>query len=145
MFPVSYRWAAVLVCLLFACLPLFAPVALAQGFTPEATGLQEAGKTAGYDVAAVAGCKQLPGGCPAFIAGNVINALLGIFGALFLALIMWGGVQFMFSQGDPGQVKKARQTLTNAFLGMLVVAASYAIANFVLNAIATATTGGGGV
>lgn len=127
---------------------VFAPVAggfaHAQGFTSQNTGLEDAAKTAGYDIQASAGCKTQPGGCIPVIIGNVIGALLGIFGALFLALIMWGGLQFMFAQGDSSKVKAATQTLRNAILGMLIVAASYAIVTFVLQTIGAATTGGGG-
>src|SRR3989338_11677251 len=89
-------------------------LALAQGFTSQQTGLEESAKSAGYDVNVVAGCKTEPGGCIPQIIGNVINALLGIFGAIFLALIMWGGVQFMFAQGDAPKVKAAKETLQNA-------------------------------
>lgn len=131
----------------FGIMLSFAPVAnglaLAQGFTSQDTGLEAAANTAGYDVSAVTGCKSQPGGCIPTIIGNVISGLLGIFGALFLVLIMWGGVQFMFAQGDTARVKAARQTLQNAILGLLIVAASYAIANFVLTTVSGATTGGG--
>lgn len=126
----------------------FAPVvtagsALAQGFTSQGTGLEAAAQSAGYDIQSVAGCKSKPGGCLPVIIGNVVSGLLGVFGAVFLALIMWGGVQYMFAQGDTTKVKSATQTLQNAILGLLVVAASYAIAQFVLTTISGATTGGG--
>jgi hypothetical protein len=114
----------------------------AQGFTSENTGVKEAAKTAGYDVASVSTCSGQPGGCIPTIIGNVVSGLLGIFGALFLALIMWGGVQWMFAGGSPEKVKKARETITNAVLGMLIVAASYAIVTFVLNTVGGATSGG---
>jgi hypothetical protein len=114
----------------------------AQGFTSEKTGVKEAGQAAGYDVAAVANCSGKPGGCIPLIIGNVISALLGIFGAVFLALIMWGGAQWMFAGGDTTKVKNATATIRNAVLGMLVVAASYAIVNFVLTTVGTATSSG---
>ena len=113
----------------------------AQGFTSKNTGLEEAAGTAGYDINASTACRTQPGGCIPQIIGNVISALLGIFGALFLALIMWGGVQYMLAQGDISKVKAATQTLQNAILGMLIVAASYAIVTFVLQTIGAATSG----
>jgi hypothetical protein len=109
----------------------------AQGFTADETGLTNTAGAAGY--ATEVPCRDQPGGCiPAFI-GTLVNALLGLFGSLFLVLIMWGGVQYMFAGGDEGKVKKARQTLQNAILGMLIVIASYAIASFVLDTLAGAT------
>jgi hypothetical protein len=112
----------------------------AQGFTSDETGLPETADKAGYTTNLA--CLDEEGGCiPAFI-GTFVNALLGIFGALFLALIMWGGVQYMFAQGDTEKVKKAQATLKNAILGMIIVAASYAIASYVLDVLTEASAAG---
>ena len=139
------RFTAVTLGVILAFAPVATNFAHAQGFTSKSTGLEEAAGTAGYDVNASAACRTQPGGCIPQIIGNVISALLGIFGALFLALIMWGGVQYMLAQGDMTKVKTATQTLQNAILGMLIVAASYAIVTFVLQTIGSATTGTSGV
>lgn len=119
------------------CLAPLATVVQAQGFTADETGLTNTADAAGYSTEVP--CREEPGGCiPAFI-GAFVNALLGIFGSLFLVLIMWGGVQYMLAGGEEGKVQKARQTLQNAILGMLIVVASYAIASFVLDAVSGAT------
>lgn len=113
----------------------------AQGFTSNETGLQETADKAGFTTNL--DCLDEEGGCiPAFI-GTFVNALLGIFGALFLALIMWGGIQYMFAQGDKTKIEKAQATLKNAILGMVIVAASYAIASYVLDALTEAVETGG--
>jgi hypothetical protein len=114
----------------------------AQGFSSNETGLQETADKAGFTTKL--DCIDQEGGCiPAFI-GTFVNALLGIFGALFLVLIMWGGVQYMFAQGDAEKIKKAQATLKNAILGMVIVTASYAIATYVLDALTQAVETGGG-
>jgi hypothetical protein len=136
---------SLLASLSITCAPFAISFAQAQGFTAESTGVTVAGHQAGYDVNAVSNCSRQAGGCIPTIIGNVISGLLGIFGALFLILIMWGGVQWMFAGGEPAKVKAAQATLSNAILGMLVVAASYAIVNFVLNTVSTATSGVGAV
>jgi hypothetical protein len=117
-------------------------VAMAQQFTSENTGLKEAAKAAQYNTALT--CRSQPGGCIPVFIGNAVNAMLGIFGAVFLVFIMWGGVQFLFAGGDSGKVKLALNTIRNAILGLLVVTASYAIASFVVKTIGstTQTTGG---
>lgn len=139
-----FRTAAVLLGLCLSVTPLAGGVlaAHAQGFTSENTGLVEAGQKAGF--ATNLACRTQPGGCIPFFIGTAVNALLGIFGALFLVLILWGGVQYMFAQGEDARIKKAKQTLINAVLGMIIVTASYAIANFVLTTLSTVTSEGGG-
>ncbi|GMU25119.1 hypothetical protein KJZ71_04275 [Patescibacteria group bacterium] len=139
-----FRFAAVLLGLALSMAPIAGGVALvqAQGFESKDTGLVEAGQKAGFNTQLP--CRTEPGGCIPFFIGTAVNALLGIFGALFLVLILWGGLQYMFAQGEPDRIKKAKQTIINAVLGMIIVAASYAIANFVLTTISSATGGGGG-
>ncbi|MEN9558256.1 MAG: hypothetical protein RL141_625 [Candidatus Parcubacteria bacterium] len=113
---------------------------LAQGgFTAEGTGLSEAGTSAGYQVNQP--CITAPGGCIPQIVGQLVSGLLGLFGALFLGLIIYGGVQYMLSQGNEEQAKKALNTIRDAVLGLVIVAASYAIAAFVLNTLGGVTGG----
>lgn len=143
MAPIRRYCSAALVCCVILC--AFAAPAVsvyAQGFTSDETGLKETADRAGFTT--YLPCHEQPGGCIPVFIGVFVNALLGIFGALFLVLIMWGGIQYMFAQGDTDKVKKAQQTIKNAILGMLIVAASYAIANFVLDAIGGAVQGAGG-
>ncbi len=130
--------AATLSLVFGSSLPVFAQ----EQAPPDKTGLTEAARNAGYTVNL--GCEGNAGGCIPQVIGNVVNALLGIFGALFLALLIWGGAQYMLSSGNEEKVKAAKATLTNAIIGMLIVAASYAIATFVLNAVGDATSGATG-
>jgi hypothetical protein len=111
----------------------------AQGFTAQNTGLDESAKKAGYNVGLA--CQSQPGGCIPYLIGNTVNVLLGAFGSLFLALLIWGGFQYMMAQGDEKKVKSAQETLKNAILGMVIVAASYAIATFVLKSLTSISSG----
>lgn len=117
-------------------------MAYAQGFTPEQTGLPLAAQTAGYNVnQPCAASGGAGGGCIPQVIGQVVSAGLGILGALFLILIMYGGAQYMLAGGDMKKVESAKNTITNAIIGMLVVAASYAIATFVINTVSGVTGG----
>ena len=109
------------------------------GFTSKNTGLDESAQKAGYNVGLA--CQSQPGGCIPYIIGNTVNVLLGAFGSLFLALIIWGGFKYMLAQGDEKKVKEAQETLKNAIIGMVIVAASYAIATFVLRSVTSISTG----
>lgn len=110
----------------------------AQGYGAEKTGLTEAAKAAKYNVNQT--CIRDAGGCLPQLMGDVVNALLGIFGALFLVLILYGGGQYMLAGGSPDKVKAATTTIRNAIVGMVIVASSWAITSFVLDTLSTATT-----
>jgi len=133
---------------LFATLAIAVTLAVAgtagaqSGFTSRSTGLEDAGRAGGYSVGQ--DCESQEGGCIPQIVGQLVSALLGLLGALFLVLIIWGGVQYMTAGGEPGKIKSAKDTIVNAILGMLIVALSYAIARYVITVIGGAATGGGG-
>lgn len=55
-----------------------------------------------------------------------ITALM-IIGAAALGFIIYSGVLFITSSGDPERVKRARQTLTWVIAGVIVIALSYAV------------------
>lgn len=110
-----------------------------SGFTAENTGLTNAAQSGGYTVNQ--DCTTQEGGCIPQIVGRLVSALLGLFGALFLVLIIYGGVQYMLAGGDEKKVQGARQTILNAIIGMVVVALSYAIAYYVINLVSGATLG----
>lgn len=63
------------------------------------------------------------------IINRVIRAALGVVGAIFLAMFIWGGVLWMTATGEPDKVKKAKSALLNAVIGMTVIALSYTILN----------------
>lgn len=123
---------------LMAAVSTAAPV-FAQGFNANQTGLTEAAKGAGYDINQT--CVNAAGGCIPQLLGQVVSGLLGVVGALFLILILYGGVQYMTAGGDKAKVEKATMTIRNAILGLLVIAASYAITTFVFQSLGGATSG----
>ena len=69
------------------------------------------------------------------ILGRVIKAALGLTGAVALVMFIYGGFLMMFSGGNPSAVKKGKDTLVMAVLGLVVIFASYAIVNFVITSI----------
>lgn len=72
---------------------------------------------------------------PIFI-GNAIKALLGIIGALFFAMLVWGGLQWMTAGGDQTQVKAAQTTTKNAMLGVAIIVMSYTLIMAFLQVVA---------
>lgn len=69
--------------------------------------------------------------------GKLLNAVLSfvmIIAALlvFMYLIL-GGIEWITSGGDKGKTESARNKITSAVIGLIVVAASYAVLTLALN------------
>jgi hypothetical protein len=78
------------------------------------------------------------------IIAMAIRALLALLGAIFIVLIILGGFRWMTSAGNAQKIEAAKQTLTNAIVGLVIVLAAYAITEFVLRAVYDSTGGGAG-
>ena len=63
---------------------------------------------------------------------NILNWILGLIGVVCVIVMIIGGVQYMTSTGDPGKVKKAKDTIMYAIIGLIVVILAAAIVNFVV-------------
>lgn len=62
---------------------------------------------------------------------EVINLILFALGIIAVIMIIYGGFRFVLANGDPGQVKTARETIMYAVIGLVVAILSYTIVNFV--------------
>lgn len=63
------------------------------------------------------------GGLGPFITHIVLNIVemgLQIVGYLTAGFILWGGFMFLMSQGTPDEAAKARKTITNAVIGLVI-------------------------
>ncbi|GIK84476.1 MAG: hypothetical protein BroJett025_10980 [Patescibacteria group bacterium] len=69
--------------------------------------------------------------------GTLINKALNfvmVLGALLVFMyLIWGGIEWITSGGDKGKTESARNKITAAVLGLIVLAASWAILGLVLN------------
>jgi hypothetical protein len=69
--------------------------------------------------------------------GALINGTLSfvmIIAALLVFMyLIWGGIEWITSGGDKGKTESARNKITSAVIGLIVVAASYAILTLALN------------
>ena len=66
---------------------------------------------------------------------TIINVVIGVVGFVAVVVIILGGVQYTTSAGDPGKVKKAKDTILYGIVGLVVALLAYAIVNFVLGAL----------
>lgn len=109
-------------------------VALAQGSFADKVrqGVNSAGEPAGFQ----------PGG-PSVeqIIGNVISVLLTFVGVVLLLIMLYAGFQWMTAGGDSKKVIDARGRIINAVIGLVIVAASYAITTFVIDQLSVVNGG----
>ncbi|MBU1104290.1 hypothetical protein KJ664_00110 [Patescibacteria group bacterium] len=57
-----------------------------------------------------------------------IRILFALGGILMLVYLIMGGIRYITSGGDKLQAQGARDMITNALIGIIIIAASYAIA-----------------
>lgn len=65
---------------------------------------------------------------------RVIRVALSFMGTLALVMFIYGGILWMFSQGNGEKAKKATKVIIWSALGLIVIISSYAIINFILEA-----------
>jgi len=69
------------------------------------------------------------------IAGTVVKAFLSLLGVIFLILMLYAGYNWMIAHGDEQKVTKAKETLRTSIIGLIIILASYAIAQYVFSKI----------
>lgn len=79
------------------------------------------------------------GDLPSTIA-SLIRVVLGMLGIVAVVIILIGGFKWMTSGGNDDKVKSARKVMTSGIIGLVIVLSAFAIAQFVLSSIITATT-----
>lgn len=71
---------------------------------------------------------------PRYLIGRIISTVLGIIGSIALALFIYGGLLWMTSAGNEEKVRKGKDVIIWATLGLALIFSSYAIVRFVLGA-----------
>lgn len=65
------------------------------------------------------------------IVAAVIGILLRVAAVMAVMFVIYGGFQFVTSQGNPDSTTKARTTIINALIGLLLAVSAAAIVQFV--------------
>ena len=66
------------------------------------------------------------------IAKNIISVLLWIVGMASIIVIVYSGITFVTSAGNPSQITRAKTMLLYAVVGLVVSILAYAIVNFIV-------------
>lgn len=65
---------------------------------------------------------------------SVLNWVYAFAGLVAAGFIVYGAVNYAMTQGDPGKIKQAGQTIAFALIGLAVVLLAAAITNFIASA-----------
>lgn len=63
----------------------------------------------------------------------LLDIILRIAGMVSIGFIIYGGISYVLSQGEPDKTKEALQTIINALIGLVVALISVAIVSFLGN------------
>jgi len=120
---------------------LFATLALALCFLPTVAFAQDfttqIQKTGDAVYGASVGNQDL-----ATVIGRILSVLLSAIGVVLLVIIIYAGFLWMTAGGNPESVKKAKSMLINAIVGVVILAASFAITQFVVSSLQSQGTAG---
>lgn len=78
-------------------------------------------------------------GLPEVAIGSGLTAILNIVfivaGVLAVVFIIIGGVKYILSGGDSAGIKSAKETITYAIVGLIVILLAFGIVNFITGQI----------
>ncbi len=69
---------------------------------------------------------------------TIINILLSAVGIVSVVMIIWGGITYSYSAGDPSKAQLAKRVITAAIIGLILSITAFVI----LNVVVTVSQGG---
>ena len=66
---------------------------------------------------------------------NVVGMALTVVGYIAFFFIIFGGFQFLTGGSNPSQIEKARKTLFNAVIGLIISLSAVAVVNLIFNLV----------
>lgn len=70
--------------------------------------------------------------CMLQVAGNIVQLIFGLTGSLAFLMFVWGGFQFVTAMGDDSKVKKGKDVMRNAVIGILIIMLSGYVVDYLL-------------
>ncbi len=61
----------------------------------------------------------------------VLDMALRVAGLVAVGFVIYGGIQYVISQGDPSKTKDAQQTIINALVGLSIALVATALVSFI--------------
>ncbi|PIR12802.1 hypothetical protein COV49_04160 [Candidatus Falkowbacteria bacterium CG11_big_fil_rev_8_21_14_0_20_39_10] len=94
----------------------------------DVSGLKNAGTGVGYDT-------TKPTSSIALTIGNIIGAVLGLVGLVFMFLIWMGAFDIIGSGGNEEDVKKGKGRIKDGAIGILIIFSAYILSKVVITII----------
>ena len=66
---------------------------------------------------------------------GILNTVYFWAGIVAVGFIVYGGYLYVLSSGDPGKVRKAKDTLLYSVIGLVVVLVAFVVTRFVINGV----------
>lgn len=86
------------------------------------------------EIRSSSGCDDEGGELPNVVI-NIVNIIITLISIIAVIAIIFGGVQYMTSAGDPGKLKKAKDIILYAVIGLAVCILAAIIVNFVIDIV----------
>ena len=72
---------------------------------------------------------------PGTMATTAVQWVIGVAGVVSAIFVVYGGISYMTSSGDPGKIQRAKSMITYALIGLAIVALAQIITAFVTSTI----------
>jgi hypothetical protein len=72
---------------------------------------------------------------PRVIVANLIKIALGFIGIILVVLLIIAGFRWMTSAGNQDAVSKSKSQIVSAIIGLIIIAVSYALAEFITGCV----------
>ncbi len=76
---------------------------------------------------------DIPKSTPDSTLNSLISGVFILVGIIAVMTLIVGGLQFMLANGDANKIKRSRQAILYAIIGLVVAVSAYSIMEFVLN------------
>lgn len=63
---------------------------------------------------------------------QITNWILGFVTAIAVLALIWGGVRYLTAAGDDSQVEEAKNIITQAVIGLVIVGISYSVVTVIV-------------
>lgn len=126
-------FSSVLLCLGVLSVPIYAKVDKGGGGGSSATEVQDPCKLHASEFPEL--CKDGSEADAKVKVGNILNVVYGLIGVVAVVFVIIGGFKYMTSQGEPGRVQQAKNTILYALIGLIITVSAFAITAFILQAL----------
>lgn len=120
---------------------MLAPSFVAAGITEDELWGGNQGATANAVGGTVAGALGQSNQSITVTVAKIIRAAFGLLGIAAVVIIIIGGFEWMMAGGDEGKVKTAKTRILQGVIGMAIMLSAFAIAQFIVKSLTSATTG----